>query len=43
VLDVQGRIGGFNFLWAWVSGRKAGEGAAAGVLRDVGAESQSTG
>jgi predicted Rossmann fold flavoprotein len=41
VLDVQGRIGGFNFLWAWVSGRKAGEGAAAGVLRDVGADSQS--
>lgn len=25
VLDVTGRIGGFNFLWAWVTGRKAGE------------------
>jgi predicted Rossmann fold flavoprotein len=28
LLDVTGRIGGFNFLWAWVSGRRAGEGAA---------------
>jgi predicted Rossmann fold flavoprotein len=28
VLDVTGRIGGFNFLWAWVSGRKAGTAAA---------------
>jgi predicted Rossmann fold flavoprotein len=34
MVDVQGRIGGFNFLWAWVSGRKAGEGAAAGARRD---------
>ena len=34
ILDVVGHIGGYNFLWAWVSGRKAGEGAA-GVLRDV--------
>ncbi|MCC7012835.1 MAG: aminoacetone oxidase family FAD-binding enzyme [Planctomycetes bacterium] len=24
VLDVIGRIGGFNFLWAWVTGRKVG-------------------
>ena len=24
VIDVTGRIGGFNFLWAWVSGRKVG-------------------
>ncbi|WIA16857.1 hypothetical protein OEZ85_013789 [Tetradesmus obliquus] len=29
VLDVFGRIGGFNFLWAWVTGRLAGLGAAA--------------
>ena len=28
MLDVDGRIGGYNFLWAWVSGRRAGEGAA---------------
>lgn len=24
VLDVFGRIGGFNFLWAWASGHNAG-------------------
>jgi hypothetical protein len=24
VLDVTGRIGGFNFLWAWCTGRKVG-------------------
>ncbi len=29
ILDVTGRLGGFNFLWAWVTGRKAGRGAAA--------------
>ena len=29
LLDVTGRIGGFNFLWAWVSGRKVGLAAAA--------------
>lgn len=28
VLDVTGRLGGFNFLWAWVSGKLAGEAAA---------------
>ncbi len=27
ILDVIGRIGGFNFLWAWVTGRLAGESA----------------
>jgi hypothetical protein len=32
VLDVVGRIGGYNFLWAWVSGRKAGTAAAEAVL-----------
>ena len=31
VLDVTGRLGGFNFLWAWVSGRVAGEAAAVGA------------
>jgi hypothetical protein len=29
MLDVTGRLGGFNFLWAWISGRMAGESAAA--------------
>ena len=34
LLDVVGRIGGYNFLWAWVSGRRAGEGAARGDGKD---------
>jgi predicted flavoprotein YhiN len=29
VLDVDGRIGGFNFQWAWASGYVAGSAAAA--------------
>lgn len=29
--DVDGRVGGFNFQWAWASGYVAGCGAAAGV------------
>jgi predicted flavoprotein YhiN len=29
VLDVDGRIGGFNFQWAWASGFVAGRAAAA--------------
>jgi predicted Rossmann fold flavoprotein len=29
ILDVDGRIGGFNFQWAWASGYVAGRGAAA--------------
>ncbi|MFP4143976.1 MAG: NAD(P)/FAD-dependent oxidoreductase [Phycisphaeraceae bacterium] len=28
ILDVDGRIGGYNFQWAWCSGRLAGQGAA---------------
>jgi hypothetical protein len=28
ILDVDGRIGGFNFQWAWATGRLAGRGAA---------------
>jgi len=28
VLDVDGRIGGFNFQWAWASGFLAGTAAA---------------
>lgn len=31
ICDVDGRIGGFNFQWAWASGHAAGIGAAAGV------------
>ncbi len=33
ILDVTGRIGGFNFLWAWVSGRRVGLTVAAGGLQ----------
>jgi len=33
LVDVHGRIGGFNFLWAWASGRSAGLGAIASALR----------
>ena len=29
ILDVDGRIGGFNFQWAWASGTVAGRAAAA--------------
>lgn len=25
ILDVFGRIGGFNFYWAWLTGRLAGQ------------------
>jgi predicted Rossmann fold flavoprotein len=32
VLDVDGRIGGFNFQWAWASGKAAGEGAVASLV-----------
>lgn len=35
VLDAFGPIGGYNFLWAWATGRAAGIGAA--VARDAGA------
>jgi hypothetical protein len=30
VLDAFGPIGGYNFLWAWATGRAAGRGAARG-------------
>jgi predicted Rossmann fold flavoprotein len=29
MLDVTGRLGGYNFLWAWVTGRKVGQAVAA--------------
>ena len=33
LLDVFGRIGGFNFYWAWVTGRLAGISAARSSCR----------
>jgi predicted Rossmann fold flavoprotein len=36
ILDVDGRIGGYNFQWAWASGRLAGEGAARERAKDEG-------
>jgi predicted Rossmann fold flavoprotein len=41
ILDVTGRIGGYNFLWAWVTGRKVGM-AVAHALRDGGPFSSTT-
>ncbi len=35
ILDVDGRIGGFNFQWAWASGRLAGIAAGRGALRQA--------
>lgn len=35
VLDVDGRIGGFNFQWAWSSGYLAGRGAANAALSET--------
>ena len=32
MLDVDGRIGGFNFQWAWASGHVAGQAAAEAAL-----------
>lgn len=32
ILDATGPIGGFNFQWAWATGRTAGEGAARAIL-----------
>jgi len=32
ILDVDGRIGGFNFQWAWASGYLAGQAAAAALV-----------
>jgi predicted Rossmann fold flavoprotein len=34
VCDVDGRIGGFNFQWAWASGYLAGRAAAAGLAQE---------
>ncbi len=32
ILDIDGRIGGFNFQWAWSTGTTAGKSAVAGLL-----------
>ncbi|OQW33019.1 MAG: hypothetical protein A4E19_06630 [Nitrospira sp. SG-bin1] len=32
LLDCDGRIGGFNFQWAWTTGRLAGQSAARGLV-----------
>ena len=34
ILDVDGRIGGYNFQWAWASGRLAGVNTARSLHRD---------
>ena len=36
ILDAFGPIGGYNFLWAWCTGRAAGQGAAAALGRAPG-------
>ena len=33
ICDVDGRIGGYNFQWAWASGWVAGRGVASGLQR----------
>jgi len=35
MLDVDGRLGGFNFHWAWASATVAARAVAAGLLQDV--------
>jgi hypothetical protein len=35
ILDVDGRIGGFNFQWAWSTGFLAGRGAAEALGRQL--------
>lgn len=36
ILDATGRLGGYNFLWAWVTGRKVGRALASGGARPAG-------
>jgi predicted Rossmann fold flavoprotein len=36
ILDVDGKIGGYNFQWAWATGRLAGMGAGRGYISAVG-------
>jgi hypothetical protein len=37
VLDVFGRIGGYNFWWAWLTGRLAGQAAGEAAASDAAA------
>jgi hypothetical protein len=34
ILDVDGRIGGFNFQWAWASGHMVGEALNKQILKE---------
>ena len=36
ILDVDGRIGGFNFQWAWATGKVAGSALSDGSTRTRG-------
>jgi hypothetical protein len=38
ILDCDGRIGGFNFQWAWATGLLAGRAVSASVCTDGEAE-----
>ena len=40
ICDVDGRIGGYNFQWAWASGYVAGTAAAARAERQSGSSRQ---
>jgi predicted flavoprotein YhiN len=33
ILDVEGRLGGYNFQWAWSTGHLAGQSAAGPIRR----------
>lgn len=35
MLDVVGKLGGYNFLWAWASGRRAGAAAAVAAVTSL--------
>lgn len=43
ILDLDGRIGGFNFQWAWATGYLAGRAAAGAVVADGGGKIAETG
>lgn len=42
ICDVDGRIGGFNFQWAWASGFVAGNGAAASLASERSADQETS-
>ncbi len=43
ILDVDGRLGGFNFQWAWSSARTAADALARGGVQEKGEGEESTG